>query len=165
MPRRPDRPRLSESQICEISGCSLQRRQHWVKRGLLKPTPSSGCGLRDALSLAQLLRLIDVLGPTDGVLAWSQVRGGLDQPFGAEVVGVLYDMQLKTAVVAGDATDVRKAIIHGRPVRLVELGPRHAEITEAFRRVGQAAAAASPASRQRGRTRRAKPRRVPGDAG
>jgi hypothetical protein len=165
MPGRTDLPRLSESQICEIAGCSLQRRQHWVKRGLLKAAAASGCGLRDALALAQLLRLIDVLGPTDGVLAWSQVRDRVGQPFGAEVVDVLYDMQLKTAVVAGQATDVRRAIIHGRPVRLVELGPRRAEITEAFRRVGQATAAAPPSSRQRSRTRRAKPRRAPGDAG
>jgi hypothetical protein len=65
--------RLTEAQVCEIAGTSQQRRQGWVKRRWLRKAPPGGCGLRDALELTQLKALIDVLGPTDGPVAWLQV--------------------------------------------------------------------------------------------
>ena len=146
--RADDAARLTEAQICELSGSSQQRRQTWVSRGLLRKAPVTGCGLRDALGIAQLLRLVEVLGPTDGVAAWQQTRDELEQPFAAGVLDVIFDLELKDASVVRDPHLVGELVAHGRPVRLVRLGPRRAEIGAAFRRL--VAAVAPPASADAG---------------
>ena len=161
--RADDAGRLTEAQICELVGTSQQRRQTWVSRALLRKAPASGCVLRDALGLAQLVRLVEVLGPTDGVAAWLQTRVELDQPFAAEVLDVLFDLELKEAIVVRETQHVGELVTHGRPVRLVRLGPRRAEVGAAFHRLCAAVAptksAEAGASAQTTR-RRAKRRRA-----
>jgi hypothetical protein len=110
------------------------------------------------------MRLIENLGPTDGALAWPQVRERLAQPFASDILDVLFDTQLKTAVVVDRTTDVRELIAHGRPVRLVELALRRREITEAVRRLEQVVAPKRARARQSA-SRRPKAGRAPGDAG
>jgi hypothetical protein len=149
MPPRTDNAHLSEAQICELVGTSQQRRQAWVSRKLLRKTRKSGCGLRDALELAQLLRLIEVLGPTDAVVAWGQVREQCASPFPTATLDVIFDLELKTAAVLTDSAGVRAVIEHGRPVRLVTLAPRRAEITVAFRRVVDSRREAEPPKRRK----------------
>lgn len=163
MPARPDDAgKLTEAQICELAGTSQQRRQTWVSRGLLRKAPGTGCGISDALGLAQLLRLVEVLGPTDGIAAWQQAHEELEQPFAVDVLDVVFDLELKEAVVVRDPRVVGELVAHGRPVRLVRLGTRRAEISSAFRRLCAATAplgsAGGGASAQTSRRRAKRPR-------
>lgn len=136
MPAQADgKHRLTEAQVCEIAGTSPQRRQGWVKRRWLRKAPSGGCGLCDLLDLVQLKSLIDVLGPTDGPVAWLQVRVDLENLIQADPLDILFDVQLKQAVVARDDTDLRSLIAHGRPIRIVALAKLRLETAEAFRRL------------------------------
>jgi hypothetical protein len=135
--------RLTDAQVCEIAGTSQQRRQGWVKRRWLRKAPQGGCGLRDALELTQLKALIDVLGPTDGPVAWLQVRTDLEQPFPAEQLDVVFDVQFKRAVVARADTDLRQVIAHGRPVRVVALAGLRDQTAGAFRRLAEVSGASA----------------------
>lgn len=146
--RADDSRRLTEAQICELVGTSQQRRQTWVSRALLRKAPANGCGPLDALGLAQLLRLVEILGPTDGVAAWQQTRDALDQPFAAKVLDVVFDLQLKEAIVVQDTRVVGELVAHGRPVRLVRLGPRREEVRAAFDRLCAAVGPAGSGSRR-----------------
>lgn len=129
------RGRLSEAQICELTGTSQQRRQTWVRRGFLRKADRGGCGIRDALELAQLLRLVEVLGPTDGLVAWDQLKDELAKPFAIDPLDVVFDTQLKRAALVRAGEEIRPAVNHGRPVRVVALAALRAEVTDAFRRV------------------------------
>jgi hypothetical protein len=144
--------RITEAQLCEIAGTSPQRRQGWVKRGWLRKAPRGGGGLRDVLDLVQLKSLIEVLGPTDGPVAWLQVRTDLESPFQADPLDVVFDLQLKHAIVARHDTDLRPLVSHGRPIRILALANVRLETAQAFRRVANIEQAA-------GRTRAAKPTR------
>lgn len=138
MPAHADNTRrLTEAQVCEITGTSQQRRQGWAKRRWLRKAPQGGCGLLDALELAQLKALIDVLGPTDGPVAWLQVRADLEQPFPAEQLDIVFDVQFKRAVVSRADTDLRAVIAHGRPIRLVALADLRDQTAGAFRRLAE----------------------------
>lgn len=149
--RADDAAKLNEAQICELVGTSQQRRQTWVSRSLLRKAPTSGCGLRDALSLAQLLLLVEILGPTDGVAGWQQTRDELEQPFPAEVLDIVFDVQLKEATVMRDSQRVGELVAHGRPIRLVRLGPRRAQVAAAFDRLCAAVApSAKPGAQAQG---------------
>ncbi len=126
---------LSEARICELTGTSQQRRQTWVSRGLLVKASEGGCSLDDALALAQLLRLVTAFGPTDGVAAWQQTRDELDQSELGADVHVLFDLELKKAIVIQDLGRVGERVVEGRPFKLARLGPRRAEVADAFRRL------------------------------
>ena len=103
------------------------------------------------LELVQLKALVDVLGPTDGPVAWSQVRDELAQPFLREPLDVVFDTQIKHAIVLDAVADVRSAISHGRPVRVVAMAARRQQATDAFRRLADVVA---PSRRDRaGRSR------------
>lgn len=154
MPARSDTTRrLTEAQVCEIAGTSQQRRQHWVKRGWLQKAASEGCGLVDALELVQLKALIDVLGPTDGPVAWLQVRADLEQPFPVDPLDVIFDAQFKHAAVASAESDLRAMIAHGRPIRVVALAGVRAQTAEAFRRLADLVPASATSRGRQGRGR------------
>jgi hypothetical protein len=141
MPTRSDGTWLSESQICEIIGLSRQRRQQWVDKQLLPSSPAEGCGLAEALAAAQLAALIGALGPTDGVIAWQQLRDELEDNSPLDRLDVLYDLQHKEALTLKDRQTVGDLICHGRPVCLVELGRLRKEIAEAHGRLSRGLAA------------------------
>lgn len=106
-----------------------------MSRDWLRKATRDGCGLRDALELVQLKALIDLLGPTDGPVAWLQVRADLEQPFPPDPLDVVFDAQLKRAVVARADSDLRAMIAHGRPIRVVALASVREQTAEAFRRL------------------------------
>lgn len=141
MPTHSDGTWLSESQVCEIIGVSRQRRQQWVDKQLLPRSPAEGCGLAEALAAAQLAALIGTLGPTDGVIAWQQLRDELEDDSPLDRLDVLFDLQHKQALVLEDRQTVGDLICHGRPVRLVELGRLREEIAEAHGRLSRGLAA------------------------
>jgi hypothetical protein len=138
VPTRSDATGVTEAQICELCGTSQQRRQAWVVRGLLAKAGRRGYGLRDALELAGLLQLFATLGPTDAVLAWSQVRDRLGADRAGTVLDVVFDTELKRAELLDSPADLRTLIDHGRPVKLVALAARQREIAAAFQRVADA---------------------------
>lgn len=131
---------LSESQICQLAGVSHQRRKNWVERKLLREPPADGCHLSDARSLAQLRLLVDVLGPTDGAAAWQQVSATVEADETNDVLDILFDLELKQATVVHERNLVGGLLAHGRPVRLVALAGRRAEIDAAFDRLRAAVA-------------------------
>jgi hypothetical protein len=88
--------------------------------------------------------LVDVLGPTDGVAAWQQTRSYLETCQLGDPIYILFDLELKQAVVIHKLGSVGEAIEHGRPVRLVYLTERRREIDAAFNRL--CAAVERPAS-------------------
>lgn len=91
--------------------------------------------------MAQLAKLIGALGPTDGVVAWKQLRPEIEDPKAGTQLDVLYDLQHKEALILKDRQTVGDLICHGRPVRLVELGRLREEIAEAHGRLSRALAA------------------------
>jgi hypothetical protein len=150
--RPSDEPRsLTEAQVCEIAGTSQQRRQLWVKRGLLKKVGRTGCALGDALELVQLKALVDVLGPTDGCVAWLQVRMELERTSSVDPLDVLFDAQIKEARVTDAECDLRPMVDHGRPVRLVALADLRKQTEEAFRRLGDVATSTAVSSTRKAR--------------
>lgn len=126
---------LTEGQICQLGGVSHQRRKTWVERKLLREPPAEGCQRSDARSLAQLRLLFDVLGPTDGAAAWQQVSAEVEADETGGVLDILFDIELKQATVVRKRNLVGELVAHGRPVRLVALAGRRAEIDAAFDRL------------------------------
>jgi len=138
VPSSSDATGVTEAQICELCGTSQQRRQGWAARGLLAKPRRSGCELRDALELAGLLQLVAMLGPTDAVLAWPQVRERVGAVEADAVLDVVFDTELKRAELLDSPAELRTLIAHGRPVQLVALAQRRREIAAAFQRVADA---------------------------
>jgi hypothetical protein len=126
---------LTEGQICQLGGISHQRRKTWVDRRLLRDSPSEGCQRSDARGLAQLRLLFDVLGPTDGAAAWQQVGAEVEADETGGVLDILFDIELKQAKLVRKRNLVGELVAHGRPVRLVALAGRRAEIDAAFDRL------------------------------
>jgi hypothetical protein len=126
---------LSEGQICQLAGVSHQKRKTWVKRKLLREPPDEGCHRSDARSLAQLRLLFDTLGPTDGAAAWQQVGAEVEADETGGVLDILFDIELKQATVVRERDLVGELLTHGRPVCLVALAARRAEIDAAFDRL------------------------------
>jgi hypothetical protein len=126
---------LTEGQICQLGGVSHQRRKTWVERKLLREPPAEGCHRSDARGLAQLRLLFDVLGPTDGAAAWQQVSAEIEADETGGVLDILFDIELKQATVVRKRNLVGGLVAHGRPVRLVALAGRRAEIDAAFDRL------------------------------
>jgi hypothetical protein len=130
-----DSSRLPEAQICEINGVSQQYRQTLVRRGLVRQAPKGGCTLGDALELAAIKVLSDMLGAGDVALAAQQL-GSL---FGEVVLGkrldVVYDRQYKRVDIARSDAELRALVIHGRPANVLSLAERFEEVGDAFRRI------------------------------
>jgi hypothetical protein len=126
--------RLSESKVCEIVGVSQQQRQALVKRGLLQAAPPGGCGLIDALELAA----IDVLGSTLSAsavaLAWKQLQPELREGIAGPRLELVFDLELGSAAVVRTDAELAAAVLSGRAVKAVELGPRLQEVGDAYRR-------------------------------
>jgi uncharacterized protein (DUF2267 family) len=148
-----DSPRLSEAQVCEINGVSQQYRQTLVRRSLVRPAPSEGCTIRDAIELAAIRTLRDHLSSADAALAAEQLWPILHDAAWGDRLEAVYDRQYKRLDVARDDAQLRILVSHGRPVQVVVLTERLAEVRAAFRRVaGLAATSGRQRDRRSGRT-------------
>ncbi|MDQ2983078.1 MAG: hypothetical protein M3R70_03995 [Actinomycetota bacterium] len=134
-----DRLRLSELKLCEIVGVSQPYRQSLVKRKMLEPAPQSGCSPNDAVELAILERLGHHLSPSEVAVAWKQLRPRIRELVPKGRLDLVFSRELGGAELARDDASLRTAVIGGRPVRVLELGPRLQEVLDAFRRWAEAA--------------------------
>ena len=136
MHSRPDATStLTEAQVCEINGVSQQYRQTLVRRKLVRRAPVGGCTIRDALELAAITALSDVLPAGDLPLAVQQLSSLLGGMVPGERVDAVYDRQYKRLDVARDDAALRGMVVHGRPVSVVPLADRLSEVGDAFGRI------------------------------
>lgn len=149
--RTDDSSTLSEAQLCEINGVSQQYRQALVRRNLIRRAPTGGCTLMDALELAAIIALSEVLPTGDVPLAVDQLTGLLGSAVPGNRFDVVYDRQYKRLGVARDDEELREMVVHGRPVSVVALAERLAEIGDAFRRVAGSRRGRRSESSKRGR--------------
>jgi hypothetical protein len=134
MPPRPDgRGTLSEARLCEIAGVERSTRRKWVKRKLLHARPVYTED--DAVELAVLALLAATLGPTDAPVAWVQIRGDVMRRKWGRELDLIFDTQLKAALLTNDLPSLAASLRHGRPVRVVSLHRTIDEIRSAFKRV------------------------------
>jgi hypothetical protein len=129
-----ERGKLSELKVCEIVGISQQQRQSRVRRGLLDPAPSDGCGQTDVVEMATLEHLGRHLSPSELAVAWNELRPQLSSILPKGRLDVVFDRELGSAQIVRDDQALRAAVISGRPVLVIELGPRLLEVLDAFRR-------------------------------
>ena len=135
MAKRADvRGKLSELKLCELVGVTQQYRQSLVRRGLLDAARAAGCGQTDAIELAALNALARHLSPSELAVAWTELRSQLRDVVPKGRLDVVFDHELGSAQIVRDDGALRTAVINGRPVRAVELGPRLQEVLDAFRR-------------------------------
>lgn len=143
--------RLSEAKLCEVVGVSQQYRQSLSRRNLLERTGRVGCTRTDAIELAAIERLSHHLSPNEVVVAWRQLRQLLRETLPGRRLDVVFDRALGTTTVVRSDAEVRAAVISGRAVNVVELGPRLQEVIDAFNRWASATAATGEAPARRGR--------------
>jgi hypothetical protein len=133
--------RLSPTKTCEIVGVSLQQRQSLIGRGLLPRESAGGCSIVDALLLAGLTALSERLSPSEAAVAWPPVREALAGSVPGPRLDVVFHIELGQAAIVRDDAALCAAVSHGRPVRVLELGPRLDDVADAFRRWAAAAPA------------------------
>lgn len=143
--------RLSEAKLCEIVGVSQQYRQSLCRRELIQPAGRGGCARTDAIELAAIERLTHHLSPNEVGVAWGQLRGQLRKTLPGGQLDVVFDRALGTATIARTDADLRAAVISGRAVLVVELGPRLQEVLDAFNRWTSAATATTETVARGGR--------------
>jgi hypothetical protein len=144
-----ERGKLSELKLCELVGVTQQHRQSLVRRGMLDAAPAAGCSQTDAIELATLASLGRHLSPSELAVAWSELRLQLRDVVPKGRLDVVFDRELGSTQIVRDDQALRTAVISGRPMRIVELGPRLQEVLDAFRRW-----AAIPTSAPRGTSNR-----------
>jgi hypothetical protein len=136
MPERSDiPPTLTEAQICEINGVSQQYRKTLVRRKIVRPAQPNGCTVRDALELAAIIALKQALAPSDVVLALPQLAEHLGASLPGGRLDAVYDRQHKRLLVARDDASLRAMLLHGRPVSVIPLAERLADVADACRRI------------------------------
>lgn len=126
--------RLSELKVCEIVGISQQKRQSLVKRELLNAVDRRGCSVMDAVELAAIERLSHHLSPSDIAASWVGLQTQIRSLVPRGRIDVVFDRQLGQARIVRDDEALRGAVAIGRPVQVIELGPRLEEVAEAFQR-------------------------------
>lgn len=142
--------RLSELKLCELVGVSQQQRQSLVRRNMLDAGRREGCTATDAVELATIERLAHHLSPSELAVAWKQLRPLIRELLPRGRLDVVFDRELGCAKMVRDDAELREAVLGGRPVRVIELGPRLQEVLDGFRRWAEASApAATPARRRR----------------
>jgi hypothetical protein len=143
--------RISEAKLCEIVGVSQQYRQSLARRKLLERKSRDGCTRTDAIELAAIHRLSHHLSPNEVAVAWRQLRELLRETLPGRRLDVVFDRALGTTTVVRSDAELRAAVISGRAVNVVELGPRLQEVIDAFNRwtpaTGEARARRSRQSR------------------
>lgn len=129
-----ERGKLSELKLCELVGVTQQHRQSLVRRGMLEMAPPVGCSQTDAIELATLNALARHLSPSELAVAWSELRPQLRAVVPKGRLDVVFDRELGSTEIVRDDQTLRRAVISGRSMRVVELGPRLQEVLDAFRR-------------------------------
>ena len=140
--------RLSELRLCELVGVSQPYRQSLVKRKILDPPPKAGCTATDAVELATIERLARHLTPSELAVAWKELRPLMRDMVPKGRFDVVFDRELGLAVIVRDDAALRAAVITGRVVRVIELGPRLQEVLDGFRRWAEAPPSTAPRQRR-----------------
>ncbi len=142
---------LSEAKLCEIVGVSQQYRQSLCLRKLVDRAGKNGCTRTDALELAAIQRLSQYLSPNEVGVAWRQLRDELREALPGGQLDVVFDRPLGTATIVRTDGQLRAAVISGRPMLVIELGPRLREVLDAFSRWASAGGATTTPRAQRDR--------------
>lgn len=133
-------PRVSELKLCELVGVSQQHRQSLVRRNMLDRPAKAGCTATDAVELATIERLARHLTPSELAVAWKELRPQIRDIVPKGRLDVVFDRELGSTEVVRDDGSLRAAVISGRTVRVIELGPRLQEVLDGFRRWADLAA-------------------------
>jgi hypothetical protein len=129
-----ERGKLSELKLCELVGVTQQYRQSLVRRGMLDAAPATGCTQTDAIELATFGCLGRHLSPSELAVAWSELRPKLRGVVAKGRLDVVFDRELGSTEIVRDDQALRDAVISGRPMLVVEIGPRLQEVLDGFRR-------------------------------
>jgi hypothetical protein len=132
--RTDDSSRVSESKLCDLVGVSQQYRQSLVRRKLVQRAQRAGCTRGDAVELATIELLSRRLAPKELAVAWSELHPQLKAVFPKGRLDVVFDRELGTMVLARSDTELRAAVVSGRAVNVIEVGPRLQEVLDAFDR-------------------------------
>jgi hypothetical protein len=129
---------ISEERLCEIAGVHRPTRRQWAKRGLLRAR--AGYTQVDAVELSVLHLVTSVLGSSDGPLAWMQIRSEVWKKRASPQLDLVFDSQLKKAVLTTRVGAIGTTLRHGRPVRVISLAEVTQDIQGAFHRVSKLSA-------------------------
>lgn len=135
MAPRAQKPGLSQESLCEITGVSLSTRREWAKKGRLRELGRSKYEELDAVQLVAVGALIGALGPSDAVIAWSQLKDTLVERASEEDLVAMFDTKDKEARLESSIEGVRKALVYGHRAVVVDLAGPIAKVLAAFRRV------------------------------
>ena len=124
---------LSESLMCRLADVNRQKRERWSKAGLLRRL-REGYTARDLFDLVACKMLIETLGATDGGDAWLQIRGAYEAQLPTEHVDVLFSEADHEARLVRSPAELTDAVRHGRPVRVIDLGPEMTRVRGALER-------------------------------
>jgi hypothetical protein len=133
---------------------SQQYRQALGRRKLLDRAGRGGCTRTDAIELAAIDRLSHHLSPNEVVVAWRQLGQQLRETLPGGRLDVVFDRALGMATIVRSDGELRAAVIIGRAVNVVELGPRLQEVIDAFNRWASASAVTGEPRARRGRQSR-----------
>lgn len=148
-PRPGRKSLLSENKICEIVGITRQQKRALVQRDLLRPTPAEGGSLKDCLHLAALIGIMGILTPQEVAVAWPQLKEALTETLPLDRLDVVFDPALGGVRITRNSHDLREFAVAAGTVRVIALGERLSEVSDAFRRW---AAAVGDTSRRRRRS-------------
>jgi hypothetical protein len=130
--------RISQETLCEIAGTSVSVRREWAKKKRLRERGRAGYEEEDAVELAALRALIEGLGPTDGAIAWSQLRPELANRANDPDLVAVYDAQEKSASLEASLGGLRSRLTFGHHIAIVDMADPIERIRQAFRRVADA---------------------------
>ncbi len=129
---------ISEQRLCRLLGINRQTCQAWKRRGL---HTGGGRGKRyserDAIALASLAALFDVLPPSDAPVAWLQVRDDLATRI-PDQVDLVFDPRECSAALADQTDRLSEFVRIERPVVVIAIGERVRRLRDALRRIEEA---------------------------
>lgn len=132
MPMPSDnKPGLSASRVCKLTGVRPQTRDTWVRRGLLRT--AERYGELDVIEQAVLKALLSLLPKSDVPLVWRELRPTLRLSTGHSDLLAAWDTQRRDVVITSTSNELSAAVRHGRPVFVIPLGDIVLEARRVYR--------------------------------